>query len=120
MRVSFRFNFLQGGFEKIYYCTFGAFENGIKKIKLETGVETITGQLIKESAKVLGGTLFEPKDRNKIRRLIDKYSENRIPTKYSFGYDNCQLLYAFKDNIPNNSLGILWYSKNWTPLLDRK
>ncbi|MGH9926551.1 MAG: phosphoribosyltransferase-like protein, partial [Nitrososphaeraceae archaeon] len=104
----------------IYYCSLGAFENGISKIKKYTGVETVTGRLIEESEKVLDGKLYSQKDRQKIRKIVEKYDGTRIPTEYSRGYDNCQLLYAFENNIPNNSLGLLWFSHNWTPLLERK
>lgn len=107
-------------FDSIYYCSLGAFENGISKIKKYTGVETVTGRLIEESEKVLDGKLYSQKDRQKIRKIVEKYDGTRIPTEYSRGYDNCQLLYAFENNIPNNSLGLLWFSHNWTPLLERK
>lgn len=106
--------------ERIYYGSFGAFENGIKKIKRKTGIDTVTGRMIQESEKVLDGKLYSQKDRQNIRRVIEKYRGIRIPKEFSFGYDNCQLLYAFENNIPNNSLGILWFAQNWTPLMDRR
>lgn len=106
--------------DRIYYCSFGAFESGVEKIKKNTGIDTITGRFIQESEKALDGKLYPQKDRQEIRMIVEKYKGIRIPKEFSFGYDNCQLLYAFENNIPNNSLGILWFAQNWTPLMDRR
>jgi len=59
-------------------------------------------------------------DKQMIKELIDKYS-SRIGSENMYGRNNCQLLLAFEYNIPNSSIGILWWSKNnWTPLISRK
>jgi hypothetical protein len=51
--------------------------------------------------------------------LVNQYSK-RLPKEFLWGRDNCQLLVALESNIPNNSLAILWTSKYWTPLIERK
>ena len=40
---------------------------------------------------------------------------------FLYGYDNSQLLLAFENNIPNNSIGLLYAEgKGWTPLIKRR
>lgn len=106
-------------FKTIFYVCFTAFQNGLDKIQEETKVQVICAYLIEESQQVIDGTLFHDEETKIIKDLVEKYS-SRIGTDYIFGYDNCQLLLSFEDNIPNNSLGLLWWQKNWIPLLERK
>lgn len=110
---------LLNNFKTIFYVCFTAFQKGIDKIQDETKVQVICAYLIEESQQAIEGTLFKDEETKIIKDLVEKYS-SRIGTDYIFGYDNCQLLLSFEDNIPNNSLGLLWWQKNWIPLLERK
>lgn len=110
---------LLNNFKTIFYVCFTAFQKGIDKIQDETKVQVICAYLIEESQQAIEGTLFKDEETKNIKDLVEKYS-SRIGTDYIFGYDNCQLLLSFEDNIPNNSLGLLWWPKNWIPLLERK
>jgi len=67
----------------------------------------------------MNGNLFDPKEKKEITELLNTYSP-RVGSEYIYGYDNCQLLLAFEDNIPNNTLGIFWRSNKWIPLIERK
>lgn len=106
-------------FKSIYYCVLAGFEEGIKKIIEKTGVKVIFGHQYEVSSKVLDGNLFHKEEKNQIKGLVNKYSR-RLPKEYLWGRDDCQLLVALESNIPNNSLAILWASKYWTPLIERK
>jgi len=110
---------LLNNFKIIFYVCFTAFQKGIDRIQEETKVQVICAYLIEESQQVIDGTLFNDEEITIIKDLIEKYS-SRIGVDYLYGYDNCQLLLSFEDNIPNNSLGLLWWPKNWIPLLERK
>ena len=42
-------------------------------------------------------------------------------TDFERGFGNCGLLLAFKHGCPNNSLPVLWYSRNnWRPFFNRR
>ena len=68
---------------------------------------------------MLEGDQFTTDEKERIKNLMDKYSD-KLPKDYLWGGDDCQLLVAFYSNIPNNSLAILWASNDWTPLIERK
>ncbi|NJD77980.1 MAG: hypothetical protein FIB08_12955 [Candidatus Methanoperedens sp.] len=106
-------------FKIIIYVCFIAFQNGIDKIQRETKAKVVCAYLIEESQQVINGTLFQDEEKKLIKDLIEKYS-SRVESDYVWGYDNCQLLLSFEDNIPNNTIGILWWSKRWIPLFERK
>lgn len=105
-------------FKSPYLGALYAFEEGIGKIA-ESGITTLYGKLYETKFKVLEGDLFKPEEKQRIKNLVQKYSD-RLPKNYLWGRDNCQLLVAFYSNIPNNSLAILWSSNYWTPLIQRK
>ncbi|WP_455565205.1 phosphoribosyltransferase-like protein [Methanosarcina barkeri] len=96
-----------------------ALKKGINKIEQKTNTKVLCKYILDESNQVIDGTLFDCEERQEINRLVNKYSY-LINSDFVYGYDNCQLLLAFEDNIPNNSIGILWWSTNWTPLFERK
>jgi hypothetical protein len=106
-------------FEKLYYCSLVAFEDGIKKVEKDSNVKVICGRKYEPSSKVLEGDLFSDAEKDQIKNLVTKYSR-RLPQEYLWGRDNCQLLVALESHIPNNSLAILWASKYWSPLIERK
>jgi hypothetical protein len=104
---------------EVFFIALIALEKGIKKIEQETNTKVLCKYVLDESDQVIDGTLFDFEEKGEIKRLIDKYSY-LIKSDYVNGYDNCQLLLAFEDNIPNNSIGILWWPENWMPLFNRK
>lgn len=107
-------------FSKVIYVSATGLQNGIINIESETKTEVICANIFDEDEQVIDGTLFDLEDKQTIKELIDKYS-SRIGSEYIYGHGNCQLLLAFEYNIPNSSIGILWWSKNnWTPLIKRK
>jgi hypothetical protein len=104
---------------EVFFIALIALIKGINKIEQETNTKVLCKYILDKGDQVIDGTLFDFEEKREIRRLIDKYSYP-IKPDYVNGYDNCQLLLAFEDNIPNNSIGILWWSENWTALFDRK
>jgi hypothetical protein len=106
-------------FDRIYYCVLTAFDKGVKKIEEQTKIQTISAYLYEQSSMVIDGDLFNDIERKQIKSLIEKY-HSRLPNKFLYGYDDCQLLVAFESNIPNNSISLLWGTECWTPLLERK
>lgn len=107
-------------FERIYYCVAAAFRKGIDKIESETSsVKVIYGHMYESHSMAVQGELFSREDGQKIRELVLKYKK-RLPPNLLWGYDDCELLVAFENNIPNNSLSILWASGTWMPLIDRR
>lgn len=107
-------------FSKVIYVSATGLQKGINNIKNETKTEIICANIFDEDEQVIDGALFNLEDKQMIKELIEKYS-SRIGSKYMYGHGNCQLLLAFEYNIPNSSIGILWWSKNnWTPIIKRK
>ncbi|XZF15087.1 phosphoribosyltransferase-like protein [Chitinophagaceae bacterium MMS25-I14] len=45
--------------------------------------------------------------------------DTKTDETYPLGYENCQALIVFAYNTPNNTLPIIWSSKNWIPLYPR-
>lgn len=93
-------------------------QKGINNIELKNKTKVICANIFDEEDRVIDGTLFL-EDKPQIEKLIKKHS-SRIASEYVYGYDNSQLLLTFENNIPNNSVGILWWNKNWKPLIERK
>ncbi|MDD3248537.1 MAG: hypothetical protein PHF18_17040 [Methanosarcina sp.] len=107
-------------FSKIIYVSVTGLLKGINTIENETKTEVLCANIFNEDDQVIDGTLFDSEDRQMIIKLIDRYS-SIIGSEHVYGRDNCQLLLAFEYNIPNSSIGILWWSNNnWTPLISRK
>jgi hypothetical protein len=109
---------LLDSFPKVFYVSLTGLQKGINNIERENKTKVICANIFDEDEQVIDGTLFL-EDKPQVEELIKKYS-SRIASKYVYGYDNSQLLLAFENNIPNNSIGILWWSKNWKPLIERK
>ncbi len=84
-----------------------------------TNVRTIFGHKFESTFMVMNRIDISDNDKSRITQLINKYKAN-VPTGFEWGYDECQLLISFENNIPNNSIGILWSNINWIPLIKRK
>jgi hypothetical protein len=111
---------LLDSFTQVIYVTLIGFEKGIKNIEQKRkSTKVVVADILNNNQQVIDGTLFDQKEKQEIIELLDKYSM-RIGSEYVYGYDNCQLLMAFEDNIPNNTLGIFWRSNKWKPLIERK
>lgn len=107
-------------FSKVIYVSATGLQKGITRIETETKTEVLCVNIFDEDEQVIDGTLFNFEDKKMVTELIDKYSST-VGFQNMYGYGKCQLLLAFEYNIPNSSIGILWWSKNnWTPLLKRK
>ncbi|MBD3202734.1 hypothetical protein GF327_00435 [Candidatus Woesearchaeota archaeon] len=104
------------GFKKVVYACPFAFKKGVNYIQEKSEVLVVYSQLIPESQQV---DQMEGLDSDKVIKFIDKY-KNRIPDQYRYGYDECKIVFTFENNIPNNTIGLFWYSENWIPLLQRK
>lgn len=103
----------------VYVCAIG-FQKGITHIQETTKVKVVSAYILEENAtQVKDGTLFKEPIKTEVINLIEKCA-SRINPDFVWGYEDCQLLFSFEGNIPNNSIGLLWYAKKWTPLLERK
>ncbi|MCT3721801.1 hypothetical protein HZQ64_17515 [Elizabethkingia anophelis] len=60
---------------------------------------------------------FSYKYGEKLFSITDRTTNQK--TNYPLGYENCQALIVFAYNTPNNTLPIIWSSKNWIPLYPR-
>ncbi len=107
------------GYSKVMYCVLTAFERGIEKIQNVSKLRTIFGYQFESTAMITNRSDISPNDKQRISQLINKYKAN-VPKGYQWGYDECQLLISFENNMPNNSIGILWSDFNWIPLVKRK
>jgi hypothetical protein len=107
------------GFKRIFYCSLTGFDEGIKKIIEQTKISVLCGNIFDTHKIVIDGEIFSNEQKEEIKKLMEKYSK-LLPHDYIWGKDDCQLLIMFEVNIPNNSLAILWASKYWTPLKQRK
>jgi len=109
---------LLDSFQEVFYVSIMGIQKGINNIELKNKTKVICANIFDEEDRVIDGTLFL-EDKPQIEKLIKKHS-SRIASEYVYGYDNSQLLLTFENNIPNNSVGILWWNKNWKPLIERK
>ena len=95
-------------------------ENAIKNVPFEA--EVIVSYLLIERDQCFSpvSEVFGSSDeRERAKRIVLEYGRSLI-RKYPLGYKNSQLLVAFHDNCPNNTLPILWCeSRKWIPLFKR-
>lgn len=104
---------------QMHYCVLAAFEEGISTIKQKTNVSVLCGYIYEKSQKVREGDVFDEPTKTQIIGLIKKYS-SKFSSDYLWGFDDCQLLVTLENNIPNNSIALLWWEKGWIPLFKRK
>lgn len=105
------------GYKKVYYVCPISLKQGKDKIESELKLEVISAYILGDEYKVRN--IFKETDKEEIQEFINGHKD-RIPEEYLWGFDDCEALITFEDNIPNNTLGIFWYSKNWIPLIERK
>ena len=98
-------------------------EDAIEKVPFEA--EVIVGDPLIEIDQCFNSTseVFSSSDeRNRAERIVLEHGK-LLQKKYPLGYENSQLLVAFHDNCPNNTLPILWCEstgkKQWIPLFKR-
>lgn len=106
-------------FSQVIYVSLIGLKKGITNIEENTKTKVLAADILDENQQVINGNLFDQKEKQEIIELLHTYS-SRVGSEYIHGYDNCQLLLAFEDNIPNNTLGIFWRSNKWIPLIERK
>lgn len=96
-------------------------ERGIKK-RGNQDVRLIVGRTLYDDDRAFSSTskVFpDAFDRDSARALALDLG-TRLVSKDPLGYDDMEALVAFEDNIPNDSLPILWASdQNWVPLFRR-
>lgn len=98
-------------------------EDAIEKVPFEA--EVIVSDLLTEIDQCFSFTseIFSSSDdRNRAKQIVLEHG--RLLTKrHPLGYEDTQLLVAFHDNCPNNTLPILWCNstreKQWIPLFKR-
>ncbi len=98
-------------------------EDKIKKVPFEA--EVIVSDLLTEKDQCFSSTseVFSSSDeRDKAKEIVQEHGE-LLQKKQPFGYKDSQLLVAFHDNCPNNTLPIIWCEstkkKHWIPLFKR-
>ena len=98
-------------------------EDAIEKVPFEA--EAIVGDLLTEIDQCFSSTseVFSSSDeRNRAKRIVLEHGR-LLQKKLPLGYGDGQLLVAFHDNCPNNTLPILWCeptgNKQWIPLFKR-
>ena len=97
-------------------------ENAIKKVPFNA--EVIVSDLLTEADQCFSDqseVFSSPSERDRAKRIALEYGKKL--KERPFGYKNSQLLVAFRDNCPNNTLPILWKESTgkvkWTPLFKR-
>lgn len=114
-----------GGFpanSAVYVATLVSCEAGKTFLEERTLVETVSALQLARSHEPLSSdsALFPSMaERNKVRRLLEKYGRALAPGG-PLGYAGTGLLLAFEHSTPDNSLPIFWATTgNWKPLLKK-
>jgi len=114
-----------------YYCSLLAFNNGLEKIRSESGFKKVfTSYTLTDADKAFSDTseIFSDKEIREKIKILSQYYGQKIYPKGPLGYDDSQALIAFSHNTPNNTLPIIWASEKnektvgetWNPLWERK
>lgn len=118
---------------RIFIAAICGFEEGIQNIEksLETydkfnlireNIEIKVFDLIRENEKAFhseAGVFDSSNEISEAKSVMQKYGVKLVANN-PLGKNNNQLLVAFSDNCPNNSLPIFWQeTKNWIPLFKR-
>jgi hypothetical protein len=109
---------------ELYYLVIFALKNGIINVKTNTNFNIISSQIFNEEYRIFSNEsyVFPKKEKRKIARCIcEKYGKYLEGNKYALGYNDSEALLGFHHNIPNNTLPIIWSTKNeWHPLFKRE
>ena len=113
-----------------YYVVLLALENGLNKVKNETGFTmVIPAKVRSEEHKAFSPQscyFKDPKQRERLKKICYKYGKRLYP-EYPLGYEDSQSLFVFPHNVPNNTLPIIWAGPEsesepgvpWKPLWKR-
>ena len=110
------------------YATLAAHKKGLSKLrKIYPYLHLVTVEVLNNNHALFdaeGGSFPDSENTTAIARSFyyEFLRKRRIGTKkIRLGFGSLELLYAFEDAVPNNSLPILWWpqSNSWQPLFDR-
>lgn len=129
--VGFYKKYLKGTEAKCYYFSLLGFENGISKVRQETGfIQVMSGRILSAENRVFDSCsrVFTAEERESIKRICEKYGR-KLYKDHPLGYDDTEALIVFPHNCPNNTLPLIWAGENnegaageihWHPLWERK
>ena len=106
----------------LYHIGIENLENAIENVPFEA--EVIVSDLLTEKDQCFSpvSEVFGSSDeRERAKRIVLEYGK-LLQKKHPLGYEDSQLLVAFHDNCPNNTLPILWCESKkirWIPLFKR-
>jgi len=112
----------------VSYFVLFAMSDGIAKVKNDSAFDFVDAVYTIDNTFKCFGTesrhyknVSEPISRIKAENISMKYGKKLLASD-PLGYSNCQLLFGFNHNTPNNTLPIIWYNEkgsNWTPIFKR-
>lgn len=112
----------------VSYFVLFAMSDGIEKVKRDSAFDIVDAvYTIDNTFKCFGSKSRHFKN---VPESISKIKAEAISEKYGrvllasdpLGYSNCQLLFGFNHNTPNNTLPIIWHNEknsDWTPIFKR-
>ncbi len=115
---------------KVFISAICGLHRGIKKLedaieKVPFEAEVIVSDLLTEIDQCFSSIseiFISSDERNRAKQIVLEHGKLLIK-RCPLGYENSQLLVAFHDNCPNNTLPILWCKstgkKQWIPLFKR-
>ncbi len=110
---------------KLHYYTMFAMSEGLRSIKdlgIFDSVDTI--YTLDETFKCFGSKsrYYEntklPVSKDRCKEMCLEFGRNLAP-RHPLGYKDCQLLLGFYYNTPDNTLPVIWSTKNWEPMFKR-
>lgn len=108
----------------LYYLVIFALKNGLVNVRTNTNFKIVSSQIFNEEYRIFSDEsyIFLVKEkREKARCICENYGKYLEGNKYALGYNNSEALLGFHHNIPNNTIPIIWSTKNdWYPLFKRE
>ncbi|MEM8493428.1 MAG: hypothetical protein AAF756_21635 [Pseudomonadota bacterium] len=108
--------------KKIYVLTLIASTEAVEHLS-DHGITAITGVVLDEQHRCFGqnsDVFFQHKEHRDDCRAMASFYGDRVAPGMPLGYNDCQYLFGFFYNTPDNSLPILWADTNgWTPIVKR-